>query len=138
MLKKILAGAALAAALVPSLQVQATADTPAGFTRFHEWTRVDQPLADALAEGDAPDATTRHWEKCAVHDAAKPFTVVCPDGYVTTGAASHSRKDAFGAFGSKWQRMPKAMLHDKGWSFGMEHVAGTTVYVNPDGRVSHS
>lgn len=42
---------------------------------------VDQPLADALAEGDKPDATTYDWESCLV-SYGDTMIVVCPDGWV--------------------------------------------------------
>jgi hypothetical protein len=45
------------------------------------WLPVDTGLADALAEGDAPDATTRDWEACLVQY-GPTTTVVCPDGWV--------------------------------------------------------
>lgn len=49
-------------------------DTEGG--RMCGWRPVDTGLADALAEGEQPDATTRHWERCFTND----FYVVCPDG----------------------------------------------------------
>lgn len=45
------------------------------------WTWVDQELADALAEGGAPDATERDWESCIVKYKLRHATVKCPDGY---------------------------------------------------------
>lgn len=47
------------------------------------WQPVDQELADALAEGEAPDATTRDWEACEWHDHTNTGErhVRCPDGY---------------------------------------------------------
>jgi hypothetical protein len=46
------------------------------------WHPVSSELADALAEGEAPDATTRDWESCQWHDHADGRRHVrCPDGY---------------------------------------------------------
>jgi hypothetical protein len=45
------------------------------------WAPVEQGLADSLAEGGAPDATTRDWESCRVHLDYAWSWVVCPDGY---------------------------------------------------------
>lgn len=47
------------------------------------WKQVDQELADALAEGDGNDATTRDWESCFVWTGLTSF-ILCPDGYVET------------------------------------------------------
>jgi len=47
------------------------------------WNLVPQELADALAEGGAPDATTRDWEVCRVR-LDDTTIVVCPDGWVET------------------------------------------------------
>jgi hypothetical protein len=44
---------------------------------------VDQPLADALAEGAKDDATTYDWESCLVAYGDTTI-IVCPDGYVET------------------------------------------------------
>jgi hypothetical protein len=37
-------------------------------------------LGDALAEGSAPDATTRDWTRC--DERGNGAAVICPDGYV--------------------------------------------------------
>jgi hypothetical protein len=44
------------------------------------WKQVDQELGDALAEGSAPDATTRDWESCFVWTGLTSY-ILCPDGY---------------------------------------------------------
>lgn len=45
---------------------------------------VTSGLADALAEGSAPWATSRDWEACIVHERGVRVTVTCPDGYQTS------------------------------------------------------
>jgi len=45
------------------------------------WEPVNSFLADALAEGGAPDATTRNWEACMVKYRKNSTAVRCPDGY---------------------------------------------------------
>lgn len=62
------------------LQTSTSADPFSHFGR--QWYPVDEALADALAEGSAPHATTRHWENCAVRrDDRKSIRVICPGGY---------------------------------------------------------
>jgi hypothetical protein len=41
---------------------------------------VSPELGDALAEGSAPDATTREWTRC--YERGNGAVVICPDGYV--------------------------------------------------------
>jgi hypothetical protein len=53
----------------------------------YRWHPVTEALADALAEGSAPDATTRVWENCAIRipmrgDRNRMSFVICPDGYI--------------------------------------------------------
>jgi hypothetical protein len=55
------------------------AEGPILLSGYWEW--VNTPLADSLAEGGAPDATTRDWEACKVHYDYAWTWVVCPDGY---------------------------------------------------------
>jgi hypothetical protein len=45
------------------------------------WEPVVPGLADSMAEGGAPDATTRDWESCKAHLDYAWSWVVCPDGY---------------------------------------------------------
>jgi hypothetical protein len=45
------------------------------------WEPVSQELGDALAEGGAPDATTRDWESCEVKYDPDATLLRCPDGY---------------------------------------------------------
>lgn len=47
------------------------------------WKQVTQELGDALAEGSAPDATTRDWESCFVWTGLTSY-ILCPDGYTET------------------------------------------------------
>lgn len=47
------------------------------------WKPVPADWADALAEGEAPDATTRDWTRCWLSIGDTSF-VVCPDGVVET------------------------------------------------------
>jgi len=47
------------------------------------WEPVTSELGDALAEGSAPDATTRDWEACAVAY-GETTVIACPDGWVET------------------------------------------------------
>ena len=37
-------------------------------------------LGDALAEGSAPDATTREWTRC--YQRGNGAAVICPDGFI--------------------------------------------------------
>jgi hypothetical protein len=47
------------------------------------WTRVGQPLADALAEGGSPHADTRAWESCFKDRMpGVGIAIACPDGYI--------------------------------------------------------
>jgi hypothetical protein len=48
------------------------------------WHRIGQPLADALAEGGAPDATTRDWSRLCYQDRVPGvgILVACRDGEV--------------------------------------------------------
>lgn len=48
-----------------------------------KWVPVSQELADALAEGEAADATTRRWESCRVRHTGSVSTVRCLDGFIT-------------------------------------------------------
>lgn len=50
--------------------------------RAGPWRHVGQSLADALAEGGAPHADTRRWERCYVHRFNGEHIVACPMGYV--------------------------------------------------------
>lgn len=50
------------------------------WARSRGYIRVTPELGDALAEGDAPDATTRVWERC--FQKGNGAHVICPDGYV--------------------------------------------------------
>lgn len=45
------------------------------------WEPISQGLADSMAEGGAPDATTRDWEACRAHLDYAWSWVQCPDGY---------------------------------------------------------
>lgn len=63
-------------------------DGPAAFQHFGaRWHNVTEALGDQLAEGSAPNATTRVWERCAVRvpmrgDTNRRTFIICPDGYV--------------------------------------------------------
>jgi hypothetical protein len=46
--------------------------------RNERWAWVQEDLADALAEGDAADATTRRWERCVTKREGE--VVRCADG----------------------------------------------------------
>lgn len=50
------------------------------WARSRGYVRVTQELGDALAEGSAPDATTRKWERC--FERGNGAYVICPDGYI--------------------------------------------------------
>jgi hypothetical protein len=50
------------------------------WARSRGYLRVTPELGDALAEGDAPDATTRDWTRC--YERGNGAAVICPDGYI--------------------------------------------------------
>ncbi len=50
------------------------------WARSRGYGRVSPELGDALAEGSAPDATTRDWTRC--YERGNGAAVICPDGYV--------------------------------------------------------
>lgn len=50
------------------------------WARPRGYRRVSSELGDALAEGSAPDATTRDWTRC--FERGNGAVVICPDGYV--------------------------------------------------------
>ena len=50
------------------------------WARSRGYRRVSSELGDALAEGSAPDATTRDWTRC--YERGNGAAVICPDGYV--------------------------------------------------------
>jgi len=50
------------------------------WARPRGYGRVTPELGDALAEGSAPDATTRDWTRC--YERGNGAAVICPDGYV--------------------------------------------------------
>ena len=50
------------------------------WTRSRGYGRVSPELGDALAEGSAPDATTRDWTRC--YEKGNGSAVICPDGYI--------------------------------------------------------
>lgn len=50
------------------------------WARSRGYVRVSQELGDAIAEGSAPDATTREWTRC--YQRGNGAAVICPDGYV--------------------------------------------------------
>jgi hypothetical protein len=50
------------------------------WARSRGYGRVSPELGDALAEGSAPDATTRDWTRC--YERGNGAVVVCPDGFV--------------------------------------------------------
>lgn len=60
-------------------QLRSAADLGA-WARSQGYERVSQELGDALAEGSAPDATTREWTRC--YQRGNGAAVICPDGYV--------------------------------------------------------
>ncbi len=55
------------------------ADLGAG-ARSRGYVRVTPELGDALAEGSAPDATTREWTRC--YERGNGAAVICPDGFI--------------------------------------------------------
>lgn len=50
------------------------------WARSRGYGRVSPELGDALAEGSAPDATTRDWTRC--YERGNGADVICPDGFV--------------------------------------------------------
>ena len=50
------------------------------WARSRGYRSVSSELRDALAEGSAPDATTRDWTRC--YAKGNGAAVICPDGYV--------------------------------------------------------
>jgi hypothetical protein len=50
------------------------------WARSRGYRSVSPELGDALAEGSAPDATTREWTRC--YERGNGDAVICPDGYV--------------------------------------------------------
>jgi hypothetical protein len=60
-------------------QLRPAADLGA-WARSRGYERVTPELGDALAEGSAPDATTRDWTRC--YERGNGATVICPDGFV--------------------------------------------------------
>ena len=48
--------------------------------RSRGYGRVTFELGDALAEGSAPDATTRDWTRC--YERGNGAAVICPDGFI--------------------------------------------------------
>ena len=60
-------------------QLRPAADLGA-WARSRGYARVTPELGDALAEGSAPDATTRDWTRC--YERGNGAAVICPDGFV--------------------------------------------------------
>lgn len=50
------------------------------WARSRGYARVTPELGDALAEGSAPDATTREWTRC--YERGNGAYVICPDGFI--------------------------------------------------------
>ena len=50
------------------------------WARSRGYGRVTPELGDALAEGSAPDATTRDWTRC--YERGNGAAVICPDGFI--------------------------------------------------------
>jgi hypothetical protein len=50
------------------------------WARSAGYRRVSPELGDALAEGSAPDATTRDWTRC--YEKGNGAAVICPDGFI--------------------------------------------------------
>ncbi len=50
------------------------------WARSRGYSRESPELGDALAEGSAPDATTRDWSRC--YERGNGAVVICPDGFV--------------------------------------------------------
>ena len=66
-------------ALTSAGQLRPAADLGA-WARSRGYGRVSPELGDALAEGAAPDATTRDWTRC--YERGNGANVICPDGYI--------------------------------------------------------
>ncbi len=60
-------------------QLRQAADLGA-WARSRDYVRVTPELGDALAEGSAPDATTRDWTRC--YERANGAAVICTDGFI--------------------------------------------------------
>lgn len=60
-------------------QLRPAADLGA-WARSRGYERVTPKLGDALAEGSAPDATTREWTRC--YQRGNGAAVICPDGFI--------------------------------------------------------
>ena len=60
-------------------QLRPAADLGA-WARTRGYVRVTPELGDALAEGSAPDATTRDWTRC--YERGNGAAVICPDGFI--------------------------------------------------------
>lgn len=60
-------------------QLRPAADLGA-WARSRGYGRVTPELGDALAEGSAPDATTRDWTRC--YERGNGAAVICPDGFI--------------------------------------------------------
>jgi len=56
------------------------------WARSRGYRSVSPELGDALAEGSAPDATTRGWTRC--YERGNGAAVTCPDGYVEVNQAT--------------------------------------------------
>lgn len=65
--------------LTNSGQLRPAADLGA-WARSRGYQRVTPELGDALAEGSAPDATTRDWTRC--YERGNGAAVICPDGFI--------------------------------------------------------
>lgn len=62
------------------------------YIKISRFSRVNEELADALAEGDSPQATTRRWERCyytrtyslnykKARTHKNSMLIACPSGY---------------------------------------------------------
>lgn len=60
-------------------QLRPAADLGA-WARSRGYEHVTSELGDALAEGSAPDATTREWTRC--YERGNGAAVICPDGLI--------------------------------------------------------
>jgi hypothetical protein len=65
--------------LTSSGQLRPAADL-GSWARSRGYERVTPELGDALAEGSAPDATTREWTRC--YQRGNGAAVICPDGFI--------------------------------------------------------
>ncbi|CAA9439771.1 MAG: hypothetical protein AVDCRST_MAG03-3893 [uncultured Rubrobacteraceae bacterium] len=65
--------------LTSSGKLRPAADLDA-WARSRGYGRVTAELGDALAEGSAPDATTRDWTRC--YERGNGAAVICPDGFI--------------------------------------------------------